>query len=70
LKIFLDINDAGKLLDTVEKDISLLDGRLVLIVLGIRAVSLHNSTDFVDPTMQPTSSNETSQFPSKIKKIL
>jgi len=52
----LDIDDTGKFLNSVEKDVSLLDSRLVLIILGIRAVGLHNTTDFVDSTVQAAKS--------------
>ena len=46
----LDIDDPRKLLDSVEKNVTLLDGGLVLGILRVRPVGDHDSADFVNPT--------------------
>lgn len=55
-----DVNDAWQFLDTVEQDVTLLDGRLVLVVFGIGSVGLDDTTHFVDSAMETTGGDKTS----------
>jgi len=61
----LNVDDSGQLLHSVEQNVSLLDGGLVLPVLVVRPVRLHNSTDLVYLAVQTASYNESGQFPAK-----
>ena len=61
--VFSDVDDAREFLDAVEKDVALLDGGLVLVVLGIGPVCLDDATHFVDPAVKTPGSDEASQLP-------
>lgn len=65
-KQHLDVDDTAQLLDTVQENVSLLDSLLVLCVLCIGSVSLHNSIDLVDHTVQTSSRDELGKIPIKI----
>jgi hypothetical protein len=60
-----NIDNARKFLYAVKQNVSLFDGRLVLIVFRIRTVGFDDATHFVDSAVQPTSSNETGKFSIK-----
>jgi hypothetical protein len=51
----LNVDYTAQLLDAVQKNIALLDGLLVLSVLGIGSVGLHNTIHFIDHTVETTS---------------
>lgn len=63
LDIFLHVDDTAQLLDTVQQDIALLDGLLVLSVLCIGSVSLDNAVHLVNNAVQTTSRDELGQIP-------
>jgi hypothetical protein len=61
---FLQINDSRKLLDAVQQEVPLLDGRLVESIPLIRAVCLQNTSNFIDLAVKLPSCNEAWQFPT------
>jgi len=68
LILILNVDDAGELLDPVQQNVTLLDRRLVLVILGIGPVRFNNTSNFVDATVQSTSSNKSCQFPENKNK--
>ena len=66
--LYLDGDHSAQFLDPIQKDISLLDHRLVLGILLIGLVGLDNSPNFVDLSVQSTGSDESGQFPGKQRK--
>lgn len=60
----LKINDPWKLLDAVQQEVPLLDGRLVESIPLIRSVSLQNTSNLINLAVQLPSCNEPWQFPA------
>ena len=54
----LQINDSRKLLDAVQQEVPLLDGRLVESIPLIRPVCLQNTSNFINLAVKLPSSNE------------
>lgn len=60
---FLHVDDTAQLLDTVQQDIALLDGLLVLSVLCVGSVGLDNAVHLVNNAVQTASRDELGQIP-------
>merc|ERR1719419_610861 len=60
---FSNIYDPGGFLDSVDEDISLFDGGLVLGVLGVWSGGDDDPPDFVDLTVQPPVGDELGKLP-------
>ena len=54
----LDVDHSWQFLHTVDENVTLLDGRLVLRVLRVRSGGDDDSPDFVNLAVQPTIGNE------------
>lgn len=63
----LNVDDAAEFLDAIEKQISLLDGILILLVLAVGAIGLHDAVDFVDLRVESAGGDESVKTGSKIK---
>ena len=60
----LDVDHSWQLLHTVDENVALLDGRLVLSVLRVGSGGDDDSPDFVNLAVQPTIGNELGQLPA------
>ena len=63
----LDVDHSWQLLHTVDENVALLDGRLVLSVLRVGSGGDDNSPDFVNLAVQPTIGNELGKLPAILK---
>lgn len=60
---FLHVDNTAQLLDTVQQDVALLDGLLVLSVLCVGSVGLDNAIHLVNNAVQAASRDELGQIP-------
>ena len=60
----LDVDHSWQLLNAVDENVALLDGRLVLSVLRVGSGGDDDSPDFVNLAVQPTIGNELGKLPA------
>lgn len=59
---WLHVDNSGQLLDSVEQQVALLNGFLVLPVFAIRSIGFHNLIHFINFAVETASSYESGQF--------
>ena len=57
-----DVDDPTQLLNSVQEHVTVLDARLVLMVLCVRSISFYDAIHLVDLAVESSGRNKTSQF--------